>query len=140
MPSNGGPVTTVTGLAAGELSHRWPNVLPGGKAVLFTVSSVAANYEAANIALASLENNPERVKKIVLANAGMSPRYLPTGHLAYVTKGALYVVSFDLDRLEARGVATAVLEELAADIPFVSAQLDCRKMERCCTAAAGRPG
>ena len=124
VSSNGGPVTSVTELAAGELSHRWPHVVPGGKAVLFTVSSVAANYEAANIAVASLDSNPERVKKIVLENAGMSPRYLPTGHLAYVTKGTLYVVPFSLDRLEATGVATAVLEELAADIPFGSAQLD----------------
>jgi serine/threonine-protein kinase len=124
VSSNGGPVTPVTALAAEELSHRWPHVLPGGKSVLFTVSSVPANYEAASIAVASLESKPDQIKKIVLENAGMSPRYLPTGHLAYVTKGSLYVVPFDLDRLEADGVATPVLDELAADIPFGSAQLD----------------
>ena len=124
VSSNGGPVTPLTALAAEELSHRWPHVLPGGTSVLVTVSSVPANYEAASIAVASLDSNPEQIKKIVLENVGMSPRYLPTGHLAYVTKGSLYVVPFDVDRLEAEGVATPVLDELAADIPFGSAQLD----------------
>jgi serine/threonine-protein kinase len=121
---DGGMVTSVTELQPGELSHRWPHILPGRKAVLFTVTSAPANYEAASIAVASLENNPEKVKKIVLANSGMSPRYLPTGHLAYVTKGTLYVVPFDLDRLEVRGTATSVLDELSGDAQFGSAQLD----------------
>jgi serine/threonine-protein kinase len=124
VSEDGGAVSPVTALGPAELSHRWPQMLPGGNAVLFTVGSVPSNYEAAAIAVASLENNPEKAKKVILARAGLSPRYLPTGHVVYVTKGTLYAVRFDLDRLETLGTATPVLDELSADINFGSAQLD----------------
>jgi serine/threonine-protein kinase len=42
----------------------------------------------------------------------MYPRYLPSGHLVYVTKGNLFAVAFDLDRLEVRGQAM-LLQEVA---------------------------
>ena len=140
VTSDGGVVTRITELGPGEITHRWPQVLPGGKAVLFTVSSVAGNYAAASIAVASLENNPERVKKVVLVNAGMSPRYLPTGHLVYVANGTLHAVPFDVDRLEVRGTATPVLEDISGAVAFGSAQLDFSQMGRCSTAAAGPRG
>jgi serine/threonine-protein kinase len=36
IPAAGGAPTLVTELAQGEITHRWPQILPGGKAVLFT--------------------------------------------------------------------------------------------------------
>ena len=39
IPSAGGPPTPVTDLQSGETTHRWPQILPGGKAVLFTASA-----------------------------------------------------------------------------------------------------
>jgi hypothetical protein len=36
IPSSGGMPTPVTELVQGEHTHRWPQILPGGKAVLFT--------------------------------------------------------------------------------------------------------
>jgi eukaryotic-like serine/threonine-protein kinase len=123
MSSNGGPVTPATELAAGELTHRWPQILPGGKAVLFTVGTVPGNYGAASIAVASLENNAVGGGKIVSENVGMGALYLPSGHLVYVANGTLQAVPFDLGRLEVRGTPTAVLEELSAAVAFGSAQL-----------------
>jgi serine/threonine-protein kinase len=123
VSSNGGAVTPVTELIAGDLSHRWPHVLPGGKTVLFTVGSVPGNYAAASIAVASLENNPGRARKIVHANAGMFPRYLSTGHLVYIANATLLAVPFDVSTLDVRGTAVPVLEDLSADTAFGSAQL-----------------
>ena len=40
IPSAGGPPTPVTDLQNGEVTHRWPQILPGGKAVLFTASTI----------------------------------------------------------------------------------------------------
>ena len=39
VSSNGGTPTEVTSLdrAKGEVSHRWPNLLPGGRAIVFTM-------------------------------------------------------------------------------------------------------
>ena len=39
IPSAGGPPTPVTECRAERVTHRWPQVLPGGKAVLFTAST-----------------------------------------------------------------------------------------------------
>ena len=36
VSSNGGMPTAVTSLAEGEVGHAWPQILPGGKALLFT--------------------------------------------------------------------------------------------------------
>jgi len=39
IPSSGGTPTPVTELARGEFTHRWPQILPGGKAVMFTANT-----------------------------------------------------------------------------------------------------
>lgn len=121
VPADGGTVTRATSLDAGALNHRWPHFLPGGTAVLFTIGRTRGNYTSADIGVMDFERH---VQKVVLPNAGMAPRYLPTGHLAYVSKGTLYAVPFDLDRLEVRGDAVAVLEGIAAAPEFGSAQID----------------
>jgi Tol biopolymer transport system component len=120
VPSGGGNVVPVTELGPGEASHRWPHVLPGGKFVLFTVSRVINNYDEAGIALLSLQ---DRSRKMLMDHAGMNPRYLPSGHLVYVTKGSLFAAPFDLKRLLLAGEATR-LAEVAADTPRGFAQVD----------------
>src|SRR5712692_7132468 len=45
VPSEGGKTVPLTTLAPGENSHRWPQVLPGGKIVLFTLSTTIENYD-----------------------------------------------------------------------------------------------
>jgi serine/threonine-protein kinase len=107
-------------LGPGEASHRWPHVLPGGKFVLFTVSGMLNNWDEADIALLSLQDHSRR---ILLDHAGMYPRYLPSGHLLYVTKGNLFAAPFDEKRLQVTGAA-ARLGEVAADIPIGFAQVD----------------
>ncbi len=116
-----GKVESVTEREPGELSHRWPHVLPRGKAVLFTVSSVTNNYEEASIAVVSLD---DRHKEIVLAHAGLYSRYLPSGHIIYVAKGRMFAVPFDLDRLRVGGRATPVLEDVSNNSDYGFAQLD----------------
>jgi len=59
IESPGGKPATLTepDRAAGERTHRWPAVLPGGKAVLFTIGTQdnPGNYEDATIAAVDLE-------------------------------------------------------------------------------------
>lgn len=120
VPTEGGRAVFLTELALGEVSHRWPQVLPGGKAVLFTASTEYGNYDGAKIASVSLKDHR---RKVLLEHAGMYPRYLRSGHLVYVTKGILFAVPFDLDRLEVRGAAIQ-LEEVSSDPTFGIAQID----------------
>ena len=78
----------------GNVSHRWPHLLPGGRAVLFTIE-VGGGTEDAQIAVLNLDTNEQRV----LVPGGSYPRYSPTGHLIYGINGTLRAVAFDLDRL-----------------------------------------
>ena len=124
VSSTEGVVTQMTKLESGELTHRWPQFLPGGKAVVFSVGSVPGNYSSASIAVASPGTGSEWTRKTVATNVGMAPRYLPTGHLVYISSGTLYAVPFDKDRLETRGTAAPVLEDVSTTISFGSAQFD----------------
>src|SRR5437899_13014265 len=97
VPVEGGKPVPVTKLnrEAGEYTHRWPQVLPGGT-VLFLATAAYGSFEYADIAILSLKDHQ---RKSVLQPAGMYARYVPSGQLIYVTKGALCAMTFDLDRL-----------------------------------------
>ena len=57
-PEGGKPVSITTlNLEVGENTHRWPQILPGGKAVLFNASIAAGNYDEAGIAVVSLADH-----------------------------------------------------------------------------------
>ena len=43
--------------------------------------------------------------KTILEKAGYAPRYVPSGHLLYASRGGLQAVAFDIDRLEVIGVS-----------------------------------
>jgi len=120
IPSAGGAPTPVTELQSGEATHRWPQILPGGKAVLFTAHTATEGFDTANIEVMSL---PDRRRK-TLQRGGTFGRYLPSGHLIYVNRGALFSVPFDLDRLEVRGTPTPMLDQVGYNAGNGSAQLD----------------
>jgi serine/threonine-protein kinase len=126
VAADGGIVSRATELGPGEITHRMPQMLPGGKDVLFLVNSAPGSYVAASVGVASLGASPARAR-IVLPNVGMFPRYLPTGHVVYVANGTLYAVPFDVNRLEVRGTATAVMENISASVSFGFAQMDFSK-------------
>jgi serine/threonine-protein kinase len=108
VSSAGGKPEPLTSLdkQAGETTQRWPQVLPGGKAVLFTSRTTTGSYEDAEIAVYSMTTGQ---RKTVL-RGGFHPAYLPTGHLVYLHEGKLFAVPFDLKRLEVTGQPTPILE------------------------------
>ena len=123
VPAAGGTPTGVTqlDLERGEASHRWPQILPGGKAVLFTMSTVGSFFEGADIMAVTLKDHQT---KTILKRVGMYGRYLPSGHLTYVSKGTLYAVPFDLDGLVTKGAPVPLLEDVSHNPYFGSAQLN----------------
>ncbi|MDA2925329.1 protein kinase, partial [Acidobacteria bacterium AH-259-L09] len=91
----------------GERSYRWPQVLPGSKAVLFTIgSTTSASYDDANIAVLSLETG----EHWIVVKGGSYARYAPTGHLVYARAGELLAVPFDLERLKITGPPVSILQ------------------------------
>ena len=120
IPSVGGMPTPLTELTQGEITHRWPQILPGGKAVLFTTHTGRAGFDGANIEVMSLADR----RRKTLVRGGTFGRYLPSGHLVYINRGTLFAVPFDLDTLAVRGTPTPVLQQVAYSSTFGSAQLD----------------
>jgi Tol biopolymer transport system component len=117
IPSAGGPPMPVTELLNGEFTHRWPQILPGGKAVLFTAGM---GGDTANIEVMSLANH----RTITLVRGAAYGRYLPSGHLVYVNRGTLFAVPFDVDRLEVHGTPAPMLDQVGYNTAQSSAQLD----------------
>jgi len=105
---------------AGEITQRWPQVLPGAKAVLYTSSTHGYHYEDADIIVYSMASGQ---RKTVL-RGGFYARYLPSGQLVYMREGTLFAVAFDLDRLEVRGTPVPVLDQVGYNAGTGSAQVN----------------
>ncbi len=98
------PVTTVLDTAL-ETHHTWPQVLAGGKLVLFTAMGPGALWEDAKIVVQDLETG----ERTTVAEKGTYGRYIPTGHIVYAqATGTLLAVPFDLARREVTGAPLAV--------------------------------
>src|SRR3984893_17652373 len=54
VPDTGGTPQTLTRLERGDASHRWPEFLPGGKAVLFAAGPTPNNWTNAQVAVQSV--------------------------------------------------------------------------------------
>lgn len=85
---------------AGEISHRFPQILPAGKSIIYTIklNSIATFDEA----LIAAQHIGSKEKKI-LVRGGSYARYLPTGHLLYLRGGSFFAVAFDAEKLEVQG-------------------------------------
>ena len=101
-PENGGKNEPVTELdvAKQERTHRYAKLLPGDKALIFTVASGGIDsFDDARIDAFDLATK----KRTPIVQGGASPHYSPSGHIVYARAGSLYAVPFDTTRLEATG-------------------------------------
>src|SRR5262249_5043353 len=110
------PLTT---LDKGETTQRWPQMLHGGKAVLFTSNGVPDGFKEANVVVQTLPNGP----RTILVRGAYYGRVLPSGHLVYVHDGVVFAARFDLDRLELTGQAVPALRDVTVNAPVGAAEL-----------------
>jgi eukaryotic-like serine/threonine-protein kinase len=113
VPERGGKPTPLTTLdeSRGEYSHRWPDVLPGGKWAIFTVGLDDATFDEGRIEAVSLETGERR---LLVAGAGFA-RYGSRGRLLFVRGGQLHAVDFDPERLIVRGTPEVVVDAVRYD-------------------------
>jgi serine/threonine protein kinase/Tol biopolymer transport system component len=123
VSSNGGTPTTVTELAGEERTHRWPQILPGGKAVLFTAENSTVGFDDASIEVVTLTDHHRKT----LQHGGTFGRYLAApggkGYLTYVSRGTLFAVPFDAEKLETSGSPVPVLQQVSYSAMFGSAKV-----------------
>jgi Tol biopolymer transport system component len=121
VPDTGGTAQAVTQPGdKGEVVHRWPQILPGGQAVLFTGHTAAGAFDNARIEVLSLKTGEWKV----VQRGGYFGRYLPSGHLVYIHQGTLFAVGFDVDRMEIRGTPVPLLENVAGNEAVGAGQYD----------------
>jgi serine/threonine-protein kinase len=118
----GGSTTVLTrpDRTLGEADHLWPEFLPGGRAVLFTITALTGGLDAAQVAVLDLQTGTRKV----LVRGGTHAHYVSSGldslkraereggHLIYAAVGTLRAVTFDLARLEPRGTSVPVVPDV----------------------------
>ena len=104
---DGGTPDVLVRVNDGEMALG-PQVLPGGRHVLFTLATGTApdRWDKAQIVVQSLASG-ERKPLIV---GGSDARYVPTGHILYALGGRVFAVVFDVRRLEVKGSPVPMIE------------------------------
>ena len=110
VSASGGVPQAITRLngEAQENSHRWPQILPGGKAVMFTAGHGGGILTGSHIEAQSLDSG----RRVTLHQGGLFGKYLPTGHLAFVQNGILLAAPMDSERLVLTGQPFPVAEDV----------------------------
>ena len=97
VPAVGGTPQALTTIRdpAVETFHHWPQVIDGGRRVLFTIIGPSAGWEDAQIVVEGLDTG----ERTTVVDQGTHGRYVSTGHVVCATaSGALFAVPYDLAR------------------------------------------
>jgi serine/threonine-protein kinase len=107
VPASGGTPESLTTVDKdkGEIVHLWPQVLPDGRHLLFTVVT-GSGAEFAVLDLASRQCR-------TIAKGGIGGRYIRNGFFTYVRDSTLYAVPFDAKRLAVTGDEIPVVQGVA---------------------------
>ncbi|HUF25166.1 MAG TPA: protein kinase [Vicinamibacterales bacterium] len=105
---SGGTPAPVGPMLDGHVTQRWPQVLPGGKALIYTGHTTVDTFEQASLVLHPLDGGAPRA----LFDGGYHWRYVASGHIVYIHKGTLFAVPFDLDRLAVTGTGIPIVERV----------------------------
>jgi serine/threonine-protein kinase len=101
--------TNITALDSGGVSaaHLWPQLLDGGRLVLFSMMGPSMMWNDASIVLQDLKTG----ERTTIATGATYGRYVPTGHMVYIrADGTMEALPFNLRRRRVMGSAFTVAE------------------------------
>ena len=116
VPAGGGAIEEVTRLAAGDLAHRWPQVLPGGRGILYTLIRSSA---VPSIAVQPRDGGERRV----LQEQASFGRFVPSGHLLFMREDTVFAAALDLASFTQAAAPVPVLEGVRHDKASAGAQI-----------------
>ncbi|MCG6955690.1 MAG: serine/threonine-protein kinase [Gemmatimonadetes bacterium] len=97
--------------------HEFPQVLPGGEWLLFTVFNGSTDTR---LDVVSLRNGERRT----VVDHGTYGRYLPSGHLVWAWDGKLMAAPFDVKSVRLTGPAVPVLDGVLMEADRGAAHFD----------------
>ena len=111
VSANGGNPELIVRAEAGETVHR-PQLMPGGDAVLFSVTTTQGNirWDSASIVVYSLSSS----RRTVVVKDATDGVYLPSGHLVYAKRDGLFGVAFSPRALATSGGTVALVQGVQA--------------------------
>jgi serine/threonine-protein kinase len=92
----------------GEVNHSWPELLPDGQAVLYTVTASMGGLDADSIAVLDLRTG----RTTTLLRGGRHAQYAASGHLVYAAAATLRAVAFDSARMLVIGASRPVEKQV----------------------------
>jgi serine/threonine-protein kinase len=102
---NGGVPEVIAAVGGDELVSS-PQMLPGGRAVLFSVRKLADAWDKAKIVVQPLDGGERKT----LIDGGAEAHYIQTGHLVYAVSGILLAIGFDIGSLATSGGPVPIVE------------------------------
>src|SRR5262249_7488458 len=108
--SAGGKAEPLIPLSEGEVTQRWPQMLPGAKGVLFTSAPQQGNLDNADVVVQPLLGGARKI----LQRGGYFARFVASGHIVYIHGGTLFAAPFDVDRLALTGQPVPLSESVTA--------------------------
>ena len=106
VTDNGGTPEQLITVKADEAAFG-PQVLPGGKAILYTVRGADSDWDKAKIYVQSLD--PGSARQLVI-DGGREARFVSTGHIVYAYQGTVFAIPFDVKQLKKTGGPTPIVE------------------------------
>jgi serine/threonine protein kinase len=105
--ASGGSLQALTtpDIQRGELNHWWPEILPGGQAILFTIVR-GRGASGMDVALFNVRSR----QQTTLIPGCSDPHYASNGYIVCNADGSLRAARFDLDRLTVTGDSVEVLK------------------------------
>ena len=119
VSSVGGQAQPVTTLTQGEITHRFPQVLPGGAGILYTASTEVMIGTGSTLVVQPLPSG----ERTIVQRGGYFGRYADSGHIVYLQDDTLFAMPFDLRRLTVTGPAARTIDGIQSDLGRGSAQL-----------------
>ena len=119
VPENGGTPQPLTNMAArGQRTNRWPQLVPGTGALLFTAHTTIGGFDEAELDVLDLKSGQTKT----IHRGGYFGRCVPSGHILFINRGTLYAVKFDVSRLETLGAPVALASDVAVNAISASGQ------------------
>jgi serine/threonine-protein kinase len=115
----GGPVQPATTLTQGEITHRFPQVLPEGGGILYTASTEIIIGTGSTLVVQPLPTG----ERIVIQRGGYFGRYADSGHIVYLQDDTLFAMPFDIRELKVTGPAARTADEIQSDLTTGTGQL-----------------
>ncbi|MEX2273367.1 MAG: protein kinase [Vicinamibacterales bacterium] len=116
VPARGGKPEALTALREGELSHRWPGLLPDGRTMLFSVWN-DAGWEPSRIVGRAADGVGQSV---VIEAGGGYPRYVRDadrrGYLVYARSEGLLAAPLDETTLTVTGQAVPLVDGVITNL------------------------